>query len=179
MHAYIFPFVGKQVMPTTGNAHAVCIMTLQIFSTVSAVFLVNLWGWWKHQQVWAGGREKGFHRSQPHQEHCHQDRRETAAACHVFLAFAKGNVRQTCRHCHLLSFFSPYQLIETLQLPIFFQMVPKNLHAVYLTFIGSSANLLVRRFCLASSEKCDLPILAFFTAIGREFHIFSDCDQIC
>lgn len=126
-----------------------------------------------------GEREKGFHRFQPHQEHCHQDRQETAAACHVFLALAKGNVRQTCRHCHPLSFFAPFQLIETVQIPIFFQMVQKNSHTVYLTFIGSSVNLLVRRFCLASSEKCDLPVSAFFTAIGREFHIFCDCDQTC
>lgn len=96
-----------------------------------------------------------------------------------FLVLARGNVRQTSRHCHPLSIFAPYQLIEMLQLPIFFQMVEKNSHTVYLTFIGSSANLLVTQFCLASSEKCDLPILAFFTAIGREFHIFCHCDQIC
>lgn len=51
---------------------------------------------------------------------------ETAAACHVFLALAKGNVRRTCRHCHPLSFFTSYQLIETLQIPIFFQRVKKK-----------------------------------------------------
>lgn len=44
---------------------------------------------------------------------------------------------------------------------------------------GSSAHLLVRWFCLASSEECDLTISTFFAAIGREFHSFCNCNQIC